>query len=118
LETSRELPGVKMGGGVILRVGDKASIFDSEATRFLAEDDQYAFLLGKGNSVVAVDKKTGEVKFTSRRSDLVAFAQNTTDGVIFATTKAGRVIAAVAVKHHGEVGELVWAEPADLPAYN
>src|SRR5258708_13636088 len=37
LETSRELPGVKMGGGVILRVGDRASIFDSEATRFLAE---------------------------------------------------------------------------------
>jgi putative aminopeptidase FrvX len=37
LETSRELPGVKMGSGVILRVGDRTSIFDSRATRFLAE---------------------------------------------------------------------------------
>src|SRR5690606_36217372 len=37
LETSRELPGVKMGQGVILRVGDRASIFNSNATRFLAE---------------------------------------------------------------------------------
>jgi endoglucanase len=37
LETSRELPGVKMGNGVILRVGDRASIFDSLVTRFLAE---------------------------------------------------------------------------------
>jgi len=37
LETSRELPGVKMGQGVILRVGDKASIFDSAGTRFLGE---------------------------------------------------------------------------------
>jgi putative aminopeptidase FrvX len=37
LETSRELPGVRMGQGVILRVGDRASIFDSTATRFLAE---------------------------------------------------------------------------------
>jgi endoglucanase len=37
LETSRELPGVKMGRGVILRVGDRTSIFDSEAMRFLAE---------------------------------------------------------------------------------
>jgi endoglucanase len=37
LETSRELPGVKMGQGVILRVGDRTSIFDSEATRFLSE---------------------------------------------------------------------------------
>jgi putative aminopeptidase FrvX len=37
LETSRELPGVKMGEGVILRVGDKTSVFDSKAMRFLAE---------------------------------------------------------------------------------
>jgi endoglucanase len=37
LETSKEMPPVKMGQGVILRVGDKASIFDSGATRFLAE---------------------------------------------------------------------------------
>jgi endoglucanase len=37
LETSRELPPVKIGGGVILRVGDRASIFDSASTRFLAE---------------------------------------------------------------------------------
>lgn len=37
LETSRELPPVKMGQGVILRVGDRASIFDSASTRFLAE---------------------------------------------------------------------------------
>lgn len=37
LETSRELPPVKMGKGVILRVGDKASVFDSTATRYLAE---------------------------------------------------------------------------------
>jgi endoglucanase len=37
LETSRELPPVKMGEGVIIRVGDRASIFDSNATRFLAE---------------------------------------------------------------------------------
>ena len=36
IETSRELPGVKMGQGVILRVGDRTSIFDPEATRFLA----------------------------------------------------------------------------------
>jgi len=37
LETSRELPGVTMGQGVILRTGDKASIFNSDATRYLAE---------------------------------------------------------------------------------
>jgi putative aminopeptidase FrvX len=37
LETSRELPPTKMGEGVILRVGDRTSIFDSTAMRFLGE---------------------------------------------------------------------------------
>ena len=37
LETSREIPPVKMGGGVIIRVGDRTSVFDSAATRFLTE---------------------------------------------------------------------------------
>ncbi len=35
LETSKEIPGVKMGEGVIVRVGDRSSVFDSAATRFL-----------------------------------------------------------------------------------
>ncbi len=37
LETSRELPPVKQGQGVIIRVGDRSSVFDSAATRFLTE---------------------------------------------------------------------------------
>jgi len=37
LETSRELPPVKIGQGVIVRVGDRSSIFDSQTTRFLCE---------------------------------------------------------------------------------
>jgi len=37
LETSRELPPVKMGKGMIIRVGDRASIFNSDATRYLTE---------------------------------------------------------------------------------
>jgi len=37
LETSKELPPAQMGRGVILRVGDRASIFDSTAMRFLGE---------------------------------------------------------------------------------
>jgi endoglucanase len=37
LETSKELPPTKMGRGVILRVGDRSSIFDSAGMRFLGE---------------------------------------------------------------------------------
>lgn len=38
LETSRELPGVEMSKGVIVRVGDRSSVFDSDATRFFHEN--------------------------------------------------------------------------------
>jgi len=38
LETSKEIPGVKIGDGVIVRVGDRSSVFDSHATRFLHEN--------------------------------------------------------------------------------
>ena len=54
LETSRELPGVKMEQGVILRVGDRTSIFSSEAMRFLAE--------------VAAGLKTASKKFQFQRA--------------------------------------------------
>lgn len=37
LETSKEVPPVKMGAGMIIRVGDRSSIFHSDATRFLTE---------------------------------------------------------------------------------
>jgi putative aminopeptidase FrvX len=37
LETSRELPPARMGQGVIVRVGDRASIFGAAESRFLAE---------------------------------------------------------------------------------
>jgi endoglucanase len=37
LETSRELPPVEMGQGVIIRTGDRASVFDSAGTRYLTE---------------------------------------------------------------------------------
>jgi putative aminopeptidase FrvX len=51
LETSKELPPTEMGKGVILRVGDRTSIFDSESMRFLGEvaaglqakDSKFAF---------------------------------------------------------------------------
>lgn len=37
LETSKEIPPIKMGHGVIVRVGDRSSIFSSNATRYVTE---------------------------------------------------------------------------------
>jgi len=37
LETSRELPPIRIDKGVIIRVGDRTSIFDPDASRFLTQ---------------------------------------------------------------------------------
>jgi endoglucanase len=37
LETSKEIPPIQMGRGVIVRVGDRSSVFSSAATRYVTE---------------------------------------------------------------------------------
>jgi endoglucanase len=37
METSRELPGFKIGAGPVVRVGDRLSVYDDELTRWLTE---------------------------------------------------------------------------------
>jgi hypothetical protein len=81
----------------------------ADAVQFLAEDDQYAYLRRSGNAVIAVDKKTGQTKFQSQRQDLVSFATNTKDNMIYAATSGGRVMAVKPVLQAGAVGELVLA---------
>jgi endoglucanase len=54
LETSKELPPAKMGRGVILRVGDRTSVFDSQGMRFLTE--------------VAADLQAEEKRFQFQRA--------------------------------------------------
>ena len=68
--------------------------------------------------MVARDKKTGEVKFTSRRHDLDVFATNTLkeDGVVYAATKAGRIIAIKPILKPGVVGEVVRVDERTIGA--
>ena len=81
---------------------------DADATHFLSEDDNYSYLQTSGNQVVAVDKKSGQRRFTSRRNDLVAFGINTKgDGIIYCATRGSHVIAVKPVLTPGQVGEVV-----------
>jgi outer membrane protein assembly factor BamB len=88
----------------------------ADAVAFASEDDNYTYVRTSGNQIAAIDKKTGQPRFTSRRNDLVAFAPNAKgDGIIYAATAAGRVMAVRPVLHPGEVGELVVAPVAPEP---
>jgi outer membrane protein assembly factor BamB len=89
-----------------------------DATQLLAQDDRNAYVRTKNNRIAARDKKTGEVRFTSQRKDLTVFATNLVkeDGMIYAGTRAGRVIAIRPVLKPGTVGEVVMLQTDDAVA--
>jgi outer membrane protein assembly factor BamB len=78
------------------------------ALQFLADDDKYAYLRGRDNTIIAVDRATGEVTFESTRSDFDVFGSNDkSDGIIYASTSRGQVMAIKPVLRPGSVGEIV-----------
>ena len=84
----------------------------SDATQFLAADERNAYLRTRDNRIVAQDKKTGERKFSSVHHDFTVFATNLVkeDGIVYAGTKQGRVVAVRPVLKPGTVGEVVMVE--------
>lgn len=78
----------------------------AEARGFLASDEKFAYLVSDRNRVLAVNKSTGEVAFSSVRKDLVAFATNTKNGVIYAATRDGLIFAITPVLRPGTSGQL------------
>lgn len=83
---------------------------------FLSEDDNYAYVRTTDNQVAALDKNTGELRFTSRRNDLSVFGQNTRgDGIIYVATHDARVMAVKPVLTPGQVGEMVLVPAPQLP---
>jgi hypothetical protein len=89
-----------------------------DAVKLVAEDEKYAYFHRADNVVIAIEKASGEQKFTSKRTDLVAFATNTKDSTIYAATKSGQVMAIVPVLKPGNMGELALdqATPVDVMA--
>jgi outer membrane protein assembly factor BamB len=87
-----------------------------DATQFLAQDERHAYVRSRGNRIVALDKKSGEVRFTSQKregkNEFAVFGTNVSkeDGIVYAGTKAGRVVAVRPVLKPGTVGEVVLAE--------
>jgi hypothetical protein len=90
------------------------------ATQFLSQDAQYAYLVepsgGGGNTIIAVDKQTGERAFESRHADFNVFGTNLIDETIYAGYATGQVLAIEPVLTAGRVGELVLVPKADLTA--
>jgi len=86
-----------------------------DCTQFLAQDERNAYLRRKDGAVVARDKKTGQLKFASnRRNDVFATNVSKEDGVVYAATKQGRILAIKPVLKPGVVGEVVRMEEQEI----
>lgn len=91
----------------------------SRGRQFLASDEKYAYIRADDNSIVAVDKQTGQARFASRRKDFKVFATNSTpkDSNIYAATPSGMLYSIRAVLKPGTVGEWVFdAAPRETVA--
>lgn len=80
----------------------------ADARQFLAQDDRNAYVRTADHRIAARDKQTGEVRFTSKSDELRVFGTSLKeDGVVYAATRRGRVIAVRPVLKPGSVGEVV-----------
>lgn len=78
-----------------------------DAVQVVSMDNTYVYVRLRDNSIAALDKETGEKRFTSRRSDFDVFATNTVDSTIYAATREGNVYAITPTLKPGVVGEIV-----------
>jgi len=76
-----------------------------DIVQILCSDDKHIYAKNNKNHVVAYDKKTGEEKFQSRRSDFRTFGTNIYDGVTYTISGGGRVVAIKPVFQPGQTGE-------------
>jgi outer membrane protein assembly factor BamB len=77
------------------------------AVQYLSEDDAHVYVRRNDNRILAVDKKDGQVVFTSKKHPFEVFSTNTKDAMIFAAAPDGRISAIRPVLKEGEVGNLV-----------
>jgi outer membrane protein assembly factor BamB len=100
-----------------LDISDKKQVDDpvrdpiwvaANATQFLAEDASYAYVLSSDNHILALDIKTGAQVFQSASSNFVAFGvNNKSDGIVYAATAEGLVVAVKPILREGTAGEMV-----------
>ncbi len=77
--------------------------------QIVCQDDKYVYAVRKDGALVAFDKKAGEQAFVSGRKDLLAFALNIRDAVIYAATPDGKVLAIRPELQPGKPGLMVEA---------
>lgn len=81
----------------------------------VSTDEQHVYVVRSDNTLLALDKQTGKMRFSSVRTDLTHFATNLQSATIYAATSSGETLAIRPVLRSGTVGTQV-ALPVDGPA--
>lgn len=97
--------------------------FRNDIRQFLSQDDRYVYVVAGDNRISALDKKTGQTKFQSKRDDFHVFATNERDSTIYHASEQGRTLAIKPILTPGQTGEVVMIDDLDrdgemvLPLY-
>lgn len=78
----------------------------ARGVRLLAEDDKNAYIQSTRNTILALDKQSGQILFESTRRDLRAFASNLAQPMIYVSTATGQVLAIQPILTPGAIGQL------------
>jgi outer membrane protein assembly factor BamB len=81
-----------------------------DAVQVLSEDAGNVYLRADDNRILAADRDTGEIRFTSKSRKYTVFATNLADSMIYAATKDGEVVQIQPITRAGAVGTLVMAD--------
>lgn len=77
-----------------------------DAMKLLATDNDFAYVVLRGNGLGALSKKTGSVVFRSAPTNLDVYVTNPVEGgLLYGATKGGRLLAIRPVTRAGVVGE-------------
>lgn len=82
----------------------------ADAVDVLGHDEQNVYLLTRDGRIAAHRKETGELLFSTERSDFTAFARNPSGSRIVAATRGGQIVAIEPVLTRGRVGTRAMAE--------
>jgi outer membrane protein assembly factor BamB len=77
-----------------------------QAVQFVAEDRLFTYVRTKDNQLWVLDRETGQVRFRGAGTHFAAFATNTVDDTIYATTANGVVYAIKPLLQPGSPGYL------------
>ncbi|HEX8913585.1 MAG TPA: PQQ-binding-like beta-propeller repeat protein, partial [Humisphaera sp.] len=87
----------------------------TDIAQILGQDDKYTYVLNRSGKLVAIDAKTGALRFEAKRTGFYMFATNPIDGMVYHVDEDGRLLAIKEVFSPSVYGEEAKLDDAHGP---